>query len=100
MNESELPRNDWPLWEVFLQEEGGKPHTHAGSLHAADSEMALGNARDVYARRGRIVSIWVAESNLIAATTPADRPAFFEPSSDKIYRYPQFYTVPRGIRGM
>ena len=89
-----------PLWEVFVQEEGGAAHVHAGSVHAADADMALQNARDVYARRGRLASIWVVESARIAATSPDDRAAFFEPASDKIYRHPQFYKVPRGVRGM
>ena len=42
----------WPLWEVFTQRAQGAPHEHAGSVHAADAEHALQNARDVYARRG------------------------------------------------
>ena len=88
------------LWEVFVQEEGGAAHVHAGSVHAADSEMALQNARDVYARRGRVASIWVVESSTIAATAPVDRAAFFEPAFDKPYRHPQFYKTPRGVRGL
>jgi len=38
-----------PLWEVFTQEKQGAPHEHAGSVHAPDAELALQNARDVYA---------------------------------------------------
>jgi ring-1,2-phenylacetyl-CoA epoxidase subunit PaaB len=34
-------------------------HKHVGSLHAADAEMAIENARDVYTRRMEGVSIWV-----------------------------------------
>jgi len=90
----------WPLWEVFVQEEGGAAHVHAGSLHAPDREMALQNARDVYARRGRVASLWVVESGAIAATEPRDRGSFFDPASDKVYRHPQFYKVPRGVRGL
>ena len=37
--------------EVFVQLETGKPPEHAGSLRAPDPELALLNARDVYARR-------------------------------------------------
>jgi len=91
---------EWPLWEVFVQEEGGAAHVHAGSVHAPDREMALQSARDVYARRGRAASLWVVESSAITATTPADRAPFFEPAFDKIYRHPQFYKVPRGVRGL
>jgi|GEM_PF-305359 len=41
-----------PLWEVFIRPRNGLAHRHCGSLHAADAEMALQAARDVYTRRG------------------------------------------------
>jgi ring-1,2-phenylacetyl-CoA epoxidase subunit PaaB len=88
----------WPLWEVFLQPGGGAPHEHAGSVHAVDAETALQNARDVYARRGEAVSIWVVPSAWITASAPEDAPAFFDPGNDKVYRHPQFYKAPRGVR--
>ena len=53
------PRNEWPLWEVFVRSRRGLSHVHVGSLHAPDAEMALRNARDVYTRRQEGVSIWV-----------------------------------------
>lgn len=90
---------DWPLWEVFVQDKQGAPHEHFGSVHAVDAESALQNARDVYARRGEVISIWVVPSNAITASQPDDRGPFFDPSNDKIYRYPQFYHVPRGLKG-
>ena len=62
--------SQWPLWEVFVQPPGGEPHEHAGSVHAVDAESALQNARDVYARRGEAVSIWVVRSGQITASTP------------------------------
>ena len=88
------------LWEVFIQEKDSAPHVHAGSVHAADRELALQNARDLFARRGRVTSLWVVPSDEIAASEPADRASFFEPADHKIYRHPQFYKVPRGVRGM
>ena len=90
--------SQWPLWEVFLQPPGGEPHEHAGSVHAVDAESALQNARDVYARRGEAVSIWVVRSGHITASTPDDMGPFFDPGNDKPYRHPQFYKVPRGVR--
>jgi len=92
--------SQWPLWEVFTQEKQGAPHEHAGSLHATDAEQALQNARDVYSRRGEAVSIWVVPSMAITASTPEDVGSFFEPANDKAYRHPQFYRVPRGVRGV
>ncbi|HEX9745077.1 MAG TPA: 1,2-phenylacetyl-CoA epoxidase subunit PaaB [bacterium] len=91
---------EWPLWEVFVQEKLGKPHEHAGSIHAPDAELALQNARDVYGRRGSVTSMWVVQSDAISATTPSDSGPFFEPSEDKIYRHPNFYKVPRGVKNL
>lgn len=92
-------KNDqWPLWEVFVQTKPGLPHKHSGSLHAPDKEMALLNARDVYSRRGEGTNIWVVPSEAITASTPEDEGAFFEPSNDKPYRHPTFYTIPEGIK--
>jgi len=88
----------WPLWEVFTQPRDGKPHEHAGSVHAPDAEMALENARDVYARRNEGVSIWVVPSDQITASTPEDMGPFFDPANDKPYRHPKFYSVPRAVK--
>ena len=88
-----------PIWEVFLQLQSGAPDEHAGSVHAVDGEMALQNARDVFCRHGDVINgIWVVESRHIVATTPEDNPAFFEPTAKNIYRHPQFYKNPRGVR--
>ncbi|MGM0589661.1 MAG: 1,2-phenylacetyl-CoA epoxidase subunit PaaB [Bacteroidota bacterium] len=99
-NETSTQDNDtqWPTWEVFTQPKTGKPHEHAGNLHAPDAETALQNARDVYARRNEAVSIWVVPSEHIVASTPDDSGPFFDPSNDKIYRHPQFYSVPRAVK--
>lgn len=88
----------WPLWEVFTQAEQAAPHEHAGSVHAVNAEMALQNARDVYARRGEAISLWVVPSVAITASTPGDAGPFFDPGNDKAYRHPQFYKAPRGVR--
>lgn len=87
------------LWEVFTQKDGGAPHEHAGSVHAADAEMALQNARDVYGRRGNVVSMWVVPSALITASPSDQAGPFFDPGADKVYRHPQFYKIPRGLKG-
>ena len=87
-----------PLWEVFTQPGQGAPHEHAGSVHAADAEQAMPNARDVYARRGEAVSLWVVPSEAIIASAPGDAGPFFDPGNDKAYRHPQFYKVPRGVK--
>lgn len=49
----------WPRYQVFVQEKAGAPHLDAGSVHAPDAELALLNARDVFARRPHSISMWV-----------------------------------------
>ena len=61
---------EWPLYEVFVRGRQALAHVHVGSLHAADEQMALRNARDVYTRRNEGVSIWVIRSELITAGGP------------------------------
>ena len=93
-------RKDWPLWEVFIRSKQGMDHKHVGSLHAADAEMAIENARDVYTRRMEGVSIWVVESKNIHASNPEDAESFYEPANDKIYRHPTFYDLPDELEHM
>jgi ring-1,2-phenylacetyl-CoA epoxidase subunit PaaB len=85
------------VYEVFVQNKSGRPHEHVGNVHAADSEMALQNARDVYARRGHPESIWVVPAEYITATSPSDTGPFFDPADDKAYRHPLFYKIPKGV---
>jgi ring-1,2-phenylacetyl-CoA epoxidase subunit PaaB len=59
----------WPRYEVFVQERPGRPHQHAGSVHAPDPEMALLNARDVFVRRPECASLWVAPSATVRGGT-------------------------------
>jgi len=90
----------WPLYEVFIRTRGGLSHRHAGSVHAADDQMALDHARDTYTRRNEGVSLWVVRSDRIVASDPAETSAFFEPAEDKIYRHPTFYDIPDGVENL
>lgn len=90
----------WPLWEVFIRSKQGLDHKHAGSLHAADAQMAIENARDVYTRRMEGVSIWVVESKYITASNPENAGELYEPAIDKIYRHPTFYQLPDEVNHM
>ncbi|WP_414696815.1 1,2-phenylacetyl-CoA epoxidase subunit PaaB [Paraflavisolibacter sp. H34] len=90
----------WPLWEVFIRSKQGLDHKHAGSLHAADAQMAIENARDVYTRRQEGVSIWVVESQYIHASNPDEAGSFYEPANDKVYRHPTFYNLPDEVNQM
>jgi len=94
------PTPPMPLWEVFVRSKQGLDHKHCGSLHAADAQMALRMARDVYTRRQEGVSIWVVPSSAITASLPEDQATDFDPMADKIYRHPTFYELPDEVRHM
>jgi ring-1,2-phenylacetyl-CoA epoxidase subunit PaaB len=89
--------SDWPLYEVFLRSKRGLNHVHVGSLHAADAEMALHHARDLYTRRNEGISIWVVPAAEITASSPDEKDPFFAPSGDKVYRHPTFYAIPENV---
>ncbi len=95
-----MPNEDWPLYEVFIRSKAGLSHRHAGSVHAADAEMAIDHARDVFTRRSEGVSIWVVRSSDLVASDPADSAELFEPADDKIYRHPTFYDIPDGVENL
>lgn len=100
MSEQNNNKNEWPLWEVFIRSKAGLDHKHVGSVHAADVNMAMENARDVYTRRMEGVSIWIVESKHIHASEPNNASAMFEPANDKIYRHPTFYDLPDELTHM
>lgn len=93
-------KKDWPLWEIFIRSRSGLNHKHVGSLHAADADMAIENARDVYTRRNEGISIWVVESKHISASNPGDEESLFDPADNKIYRHPTFYDLPDEVKHM
>jgi len=93
-----MKNKQWPIWEIFVRSKNGLEHRHVGSLHAADAEMAMENARDVYTRRMEGVSLWVIESKNIHASNPEDSGELFEPAKDKVYRHPTFYDLPEELK--
>ena len=93
-------KQEWPLWEVFVRSKAGLDHKHCGSLHAADPQMAIQLARDVYTRRQEGVSIWVVQADHIVASDPDAKPEMFDPAEDKIYRHPTFYKLPDDVDHM
>ena len=93
-------RAEWPLWEVFVRSKAGLDHKHCGSLHAADGDMALRLARDVYTRRQEGTSVWVVRSDQIIASDPGEKDMYFDPAADKVYRHPTFYRLPDSVDHM
>src|SRR5262249_53147320 len=90
----------WPLYEVFVRGKRGLNHVHVGSLHAADDEMAVHHARDLYTRRNEGVSIWVVKAADITASSPDEKDPFFEPSGDKVARHATFCEIPDDVPHM
>ena len=86
------------VWEVFIQNKNGLAHKHVGNVHAYDKVMALENARELYTRRNEGSCIWVVKASEIVSSESEDSEAFFDPSNDKMYRHPTFYTMPKGSK--
>ena len=82
------------LWEVFLRPERGLAHRHVGSVQAADRDMALLYARDVYTRRREGISLWVVRSSDVCASDPDDRDCLFDSPNSKPFRQADYYEVP------
>ena len=84
-------------WEVFHQAKRGKHHVHVGTVHAADSEMAILMAKEQFARRQACVNLWVVPTSAITAT-PYEDADIFEHGTDKSYREAFGYKVRERVR--
>jgi ring-1,2-phenylacetyl-CoA epoxidase subunit PaaB len=72
-------------YQVFEQERADLPHRNTGSVHAADDEMALEYARDVFVRRPDCMSLWVVPARAVFAKTAqqvAEDDWYVEPAAD------------------
>ncbi len=61
-------------WAVFKQDTEKKPHQMVGSVYAIDAETALLEARTVFARRPKAVSMWVVAMDQVEQRTKAQLP--------------------------
>ena len=86
------------IWEVFIQSKNGLPHKHAGNVHAHHTTLAVPPSLPFYTRRNEGSCIWVVKSEHIVSSESEDGEAFFDPSNDKMYRHPTFYTMPDGSK--
>lgn len=59
----------WPRFYVFKQNSSEDVHKNCGTIHAADAEMALLNARDVFVRRPPCHSLWVVPATSVLSLT-------------------------------
>lgn len=71
------------VYEVFLKKAGKEEFRHAGSLEAADDELALVLARETYARRAEGDQMWLVERRHVVV---ADED-YVAPNADKPHRH-------------
>ncbi len=88
---SDNPEGDLRAYEVFVQTERGKPHTHCGSVDAADDAMALQFAREHYGRDQACVQVWVCPRDAMIRTD-YDKDLVFR-LTDQSYRFAKGYNV-------
>ena len=114
MSESNIPTNQWKLWEVFTQKKSGLPHStlwvndtfESSNLieHIPNYHKLLANPiyislpSEMLLTRNEAVSIWVVPSECMVSSTPEDVGSFFDPANDKLYRHPNFYKTPDGVK--
>lgn len=75
-------------WEVFRRRGHKEPFEHCGTVHAADSEMALLMAKECFLRRREGQHLWVVNRGDIH--TFKDE-SLLEVGADKSYRFPDAY---------
>ncbi len=83
----------WPRYEVFVQEKEGKPYLDYGSVHAPDAELALMNARDVFARRPEACSMWVVPAGKIFSRTAQELDLLGLPALPEVPEEPGTFEV-------
>lgn len=71
----------WPRFFVFKQDQQGEPFLNCGTVHAADGELALLNARDVFVRRPDCAGLWVVLAEHITSQSLDER-AKREPAAE------------------
>jgi len=86
------PMDQWQTYEVFQQKKRGTHHTHVGSLHAPNHELAILFAKEQYARRGQCVNLWVVKTADVFATSYEDED-IFATTPEKTYREAEVYKV-------
>ena len=71
------------IYEVFLKREGKEEFRHAGSLEAADDELAVVLARETYVRRAEGDQLWLVGDGHVVTVEPE----FLAPNADKPHRH-------------
>jgi ring-1,2-phenylacetyl-CoA epoxidase subunit PaaB len=77
-------------FEVFRQEREGEPMRHGGSVVAPDPTLALHYARELYARRGESLRLWVIRRADIVELDDQD---LLNPPLDRSFKKPGGYVM-------
>ncbi len=77
-------------FEVFRQEREGEPMRHGGSVVAPDPTLALHYARELYARRGESLRLWVIRRADIVELDDQD---ILNPPLDRSFKKPGGYVM-------
>ena len=77
-------------YEVFRQEREGEPMRHGGSVVAPDPTLALHYARELYARRGESLCLWVVRRADIVELDDQD---LLNPPLDRSFKKPGGYVM-------
>ena len=78
------------VYEVFRQEKDGDAFRHAGNVVAADDELALHYARELYSRRQESHRLWVVRRDAIR---DLDDPDLLRPPLDRSFKKPGGYVM-------
>lgn len=70
-------------YEVFLKKDGKDEFRHAGSLEAADDELAIVLARETYVRRAEGDQLWLVDRRHVVDVDHE----FLAPNADKPHRH-------------
>jgi ring-1,2-phenylacetyl-CoA epoxidase subunit PaaB len=76
------------IYEVFKRSGHKDPFSHAGTVMAPDSEMALIMAKECFLRRREGEHLWVTRRSDIHSFSDE---SLLEIASDKNYRFPEAY---------
>jgi len=71
------------VYEVFLKKDGKDEFRHAGSIEAADPDLAMVLVRETYLRRAEGDQVWLVDRRHVVASGPG----YIDPNADKPHRF-------------
>lgn len=87
-------------WEIFIRTKRGLSHKHIGSTQSSTPKEALQKTKELYSQTMDISTVWLAQSDQIKASQPAESEAFYDPAKDKLFRHATYYNLPDEVKHM